>query len=484
MTGFSWYQFFESYQWFVFCYCCTIYSIYAFLALASYVSITRNIYVNTLRDELLLLQSYYAPGISIVAGAYNESLTIISNVRSLLSMNYARYEIVIVNDGSTDDTLEKLIREFSLEEVDFAYNEAITTQPVKRFFKSANPAYARLLVLDKVNGKCKADAINAGINAASFGYFLNTDVDCILSKDTLKFLIQPFLDDRKRVIAAGATLRMANSCVVDGSELVKVRAPREFFPLFQEIEYIRAFVLGKMGWNLVNAVNNVSGGLGMFDKEIVIKAGGYNPQSFGEDIDIIIRMCRYMIRNKLDYAVRYVPQTLCWTEGPHTLRTFRTQRIRWARGLYQIFSTYYTILFNPKYKRLGLIVFPYNFIFELLAPIIEALGIVCYVYLIALQIIHWQYAIVLLLFVYSYSVMITIIAIVWDQLVFKQYHNWRDVIRLCLMTFFEPFVYHPLVMIFAITGYVKQFLGMRHNWGNMQRKGFGNMNVENEKIPG
>lgn len=472
MHNFTWYHFFESYQWFVFCYCVTIYSIYAMLAVFSYISITRNIYVNRLRDDLLLIKSYYVPGISIIAGAYNESATIIANVRSLLSMHYAKYEIVIVNDGSKDDTLEKLLREFDMQPIDFAYNKLVPCQPVRGFYKSQNPAYSRLLVVDKVNGGSKADAINAGINAAAYDYFLNTDVDCILDKDTLKYLIQPFLDEKKRVIATGATLRMANSCIVESNEMVKIRAPRAFFPLFQEIEYIRAFVLGKMGWNFVNAVPNVSGGLGMFDKEIVIAAGGYDPASYGEDMDMIVRMCRYMIQTKQKYAVRYVPQSLCWTEGPETLETFKNQRVRWARGLYQIFSNYFGTMFNPKYKRLGLIVFPYNFMFEFLAPIVEALGIICYVYLISQNIIQWQYAIVLLLFVYSYSVFITILSIIWDQFVFRQYHDWRDVIRLCFMALLEPIVYHPMVMIFAITGYVKQFFGMSHAWGNMKRKGF------------
>jgi cellulose synthase/poly-beta-1,6-N-acetylglucosamine synthase-like glycosyltransferase len=464
-------HFFESYQNVVFVYCCAIYAIYSMLTLFSYLSILSNTRRANIRQKLLLIQSPLSPGISIITGAFNEEVTIISNVRSLLTMNYPVFEVIIVNDGSTDKTLEKLINEFSLVEVDFAYHYFIESQPVQRIFKSENPAFSNLLIIDKINGGSKADAINAGINASSYPYFLNTDVDCILDKDTLVQLIQPFMDDEKRVIATGATLRMVNSCVIDSSVLIKARVPRSILPLFQEIEYIRSFVLGKMGWNLVNSIPNVSGGLGMFDKEIVIKAGGYDAGSFGEDMDMLMRISKYMCETKQEYAVRSIPQSLCWTEGPDSLKIFKRQRVRWGRGLYQIFSTYYKLIFNPKYRTLGMIVLPYNFIFEFCAPVIEFLGVVCYIYLIVSHLINWPYALILLLFVYSFSVCITLLAIVWDQLVIRRY-GLKEVLRLCAFAFLEPFIYHPLVMIFALMGYANQALKIKSHWGHMERKGF------------
>lgn len=484
------------YEGFVFVYGCTMLFFYALLAMLSLRGILQYQRKNRNVDYTKMLQSPLTPGISIIAPAFNEGVTIISNVRSLLTLNYPKFEVVIVNDGSTDDTLQKLTDEFELVQVEFAYNERIKSQPVKRVFKSTNSAYDKLIVIDKVNGKSKADASNAGINAAAYDYFLCTDVDCIIEKDTLLRMIKPFMDeehakikeigepcpecgyvhiveDNIRVIATGATLRLVNSCDVDEGVLVRVRPPRQLIPRFQEMEYIRAYVLGKMGWSMINCVPNVSGGLGLFDKEIAIKAGGYDSKSFAEDMDIITRMCSYMLDNKLKYAIRYIPTSQCWTEGPPNMKVFSRQRTRWGRGLAEIMTIHRKVIFNPRYKQLGLVVLPYNLFFEFLAPIIEFTGVLYYIYLIITAQINWDYAIVLLIFVYLYSVMITTMALWWDQITYRYYKTWREVVGLGMMAFIEPLIYHPLIVWFALKGYYNFITGRKHTWGNMQRQGFG-----------
>ena len=239
------------------------------------------------------------------------------------------------------------------------------------------------------------------------------------------------------------------------------------------MEYIRAYVLGKMGWSMMNSVPNVSGGLGLFDKEVAIKAGGYDHASFAEDMDIVTRMCAYMIDNKLKYAIRYIPTTQCWTEGPPNMKIFSRQRTRWGRGLAEIITIHRKIIFNPRYKKLGLVVLPYNLFFEFLAPVIEFTGILYYIYLIITHQVNWPYAIILLLFVYLFSVMISTLAICWDQLTYGYYKTWREVISLSLMAFFEPLIYHPLIVFFALRGYWFFLTGKKSSWGNMQRQGFG-----------
>lgn len=456
----------------IFFYCVALFLIYFVLTVLSRLVIHRNKFFARYRNETTILSSPIAPGISVIAPAFNESLNVISNIRSLLTLEYPLFEVIIVNDGSTDDTLEVLIQEFSLTKVDYAYNEILETQPVRGIYRSTEKVYNKLTIVDKINGKCKADAVNAGLNVAHHPYFLNTDVDCILDNKTLVKLIRPILEEMKPVIAVGAGLRIANSCEIDSGMMTMVKVPTALLPRFQELEYIRSFIMGKLGWSYINAVPNVSGGLGLFNKEVAIQAGGYDSKSFAEDMDIVVRMVKNRLEEKEEYAVRYIPETLCWTEAPESLSVFVRQRVRWSRGLWQIFATHFKVLFNPKYKRLGLIVFPYNFFFELLAPIIEVLGIIFYICIIILGLVNWQTAIILLIFVYVYLVFISIVAVLWDQFVFKQYKNWKVVFNLTLMAFIEPLIYHPIVLFSCLKGYLYQLVGRKHSWGNMKRKGF------------
>lgn len=453
------------------CYCLLLLIVYVLLFRMSSISIRKNIRTRNSRSVQTLMESEIAPGVSIVAPAYNESVTIVNNVRSLMTLFYSRYEVVIVNDGSKDDTLEKLIHEFDLVKIDFLVDYLVPCQEIKAIYKSRDISHKRLTVIDKINGGSKADAVNAGINVASFPYILNTDVDCVLANDTLVQLMEAVLDSKERVIAVGATLRMSNSSYVDAGMLVEAALPKAILARFQEMEYIRSYLLGKMGWNYLNCIPNVSGGLGLFDKEILIAAGGYDSHSLGEDMEMVTRMCMVMCDNHQKYTIKYIPQTLCWTEGPDSLKMLTRQRIRWARGLMQIMRTHRKAFFNPKYRQFGLIVFPYNAIFEFFAPIMEILGIVFYIYLIATNGINWPMAILLLIFVYMFSVFLTSFSILLDNYVYKYYKRRQDIIRLCLTAFIEPFVYHPIIVYSSMKGYIQELFGKKHAWGEMKRKG-------------
>ncbi|WP_100611003.1 glycosyltransferase family 2 protein [Confluentibacter lentus] len=422
-----------------------------------------------------ILSSKMSPSITIIAPAYNESLNIVENVRSLLSNHYVNYNVVIVNDGSKDDSLERLIKAYDLEKVHYIVNEKITTKPLREgIFKSKNPAFEKLMVVDKENGG-KADALNMGLNISTSKYVACIDVDCLLLEDALQKMIKPFLEvTDSKVIAAGGVIRIANSCEIRGGKLIDVNLPKNLLVQSQILEYLRAFLLGRMAWSRLNGLLVISGAFGIFDKEIAIAVGGYDTNTVGEDMEIIVRMRRYMEEKGEKYKVSYIPDPLCWTEAPDTYKVFISQRNRWTRGTIETLRKHRKIGFNPKYGWFGLVSYPYWLIFERLAPIFEAIGLVYFMILIVLQEVRWDFAISFFLLAYLFSVVFSIVALYSEELTFHQYKKKGTGFKLVLLSAIEPFLLHPFVLYAAIRGNYDYYFNKKKKWGNMVRKGLVN----------
>lgn len=470
-------DFIHIYEWFIAVYASIYVIFYLVFAFLSYYAIRKYVLMKHYINEEILLKSNEVIGVSIVAPAFNEGTTIVYNVKSLLSLSYPKFEVIIINDGSSDDTLEKLINEFDLVKVPFFYQEHIQTAPVKGHYKSKNPVYSKLLVVDKENRKSKADASNAGINSSQYPLFICTDVDCILKPTTILKLVKPFIQSKIKVIASGAAIRSSNSCEVNEGFLLKVHFPKQWYPMFQELEYVRAFLFGRMAWSQLNSLILVSGGLGMFDKEVAIEAGGYKHTSLGEDLELVIRMRKVMYDKKKKFKITYIPESLCWTEVPPDLKILMRQRIRWARGLIQTLMIHRKMFFNPKYGRTSFFSLPYFFLFEFLAPIIEAFGMILIVTSLFFSIfyfefINYDFLLWTMLFVYLFYINITIISILLDELLYKSYANVREVLKLIGMALIEPLLYHPVVLVASIKGYWQFFTKKEATWGVMVRKGF------------
>lgn len=418
----------------------------------------------------MVQSSPFVPGISVVAPAYNEEKTIVDNVRSLLKMDYPNFDVCIVNDGSKDRTLELLIETFEMVEVPFEYVEHVHSAPFKRLFKSINPAYARLMVVDKVNGGTKADAVNAGLNVISNPYFINTDVDCILSRDAMYQCIFPVIQNR-HIIAVSGTMSMSNGASMSNGEIVDLRPSSRPIPLFQDLEYKRSFLVGKMGWTRINAMNNVSGGYGLFSTEVVVNAGGYSSTSFAEDMDMLTRMIAYCCDFNRPYRVVQIPHNCCWTEGPSNIKMLYRQRTRWGRGLIQLMWEHRRLLFNRKYKRLGLISMPYTFLFEFLAPIIETVGLGMTVYLAFTGGISWFSFFVTFLAIYAFSYMLSTFVVFYDYILGSSYTSRMSYLKLLLAAAFEPIIYHPLIVISSLVGYFRYITRQKAVWVSMERTG-------------
>jgi len=453
-----------------------IYSIFIFLtfvvlAIFSAFALVRYLRKNSYIDYSAILSSPIAPSVSLIAPAYNEGKTIIANIRSLLSIHYSNFEVIIVNDGSVDDSLEKIIKEYNLELVDFAFNPNISTKNVKGIYKSANKAFSKLVVIDKENGG-KADALNTGINLSTKKYIAAIDVDSVLEQDALLKMIKPFLEEEKsRVIATGGVIRIANSCKVEDGRIVEVNLPKQLIPRIQVLEYTRAFLMGRMAWSRLNGLLLISGAFGLFDREIVVKCGGYNPNTVGEDMELVVRMRRYMHERKEKYRVVYIPDPLCWTEVPSDLKTLGRQRNRWTRGTMDTLWFHKKMLFNPRYGILGMYSYPYWLFFEWLAPIIETIGIFYFFLIIALGNPNWSFFLSLILFVYFFAVTFSLWAILFEELSYRRYKKSNEMIKIIITAFLEPVFYHPLTVWFSLRGNY-HYLIRKRGWGKMERKGF------------
>ncbi|SDS18818.1 hypothetical protein SAMN04487764_1652 [Gillisia sp. Hel1_33_143] len=458
-------------SWLFLLYGIIICSGYCFAAIFSFLEIRDYKRKNNFQAEFALLQSSSLPTISILAPAYNEEANVVENVRSLLTLNYPSYEIVIINDGSKDETLQRLIDTFKLELEEFLYHPFIPSKEVRGIYKSKNESFKNLTIIDKVNGG-KADALNTGINVCDNDIICCIDVDCILESDALLKLVKPFLNNSKKVIASGGIIRVANSCTIEDGRILEVKLPDTFLARAQIIEYFRAFLMGRMAWSRLDGLLLISGAFGMFDKETVIAVGGYNHETVGEDMELLVRMRKKMREDKVQYTVGFVPNPLCWTEVPQNWDVLHRQRNRWTRGTAETLMLHKKMLFNPKYGVLGLLSTPYWFFFEWLAPIIEFLGLV---YLILITIFttpnYWVYLIFFGV-VYTFAILFSITALFFEEFSFQQYKRPKYIIKLLGTILLEPLIYHPFVMWASVKGNWDLIHGKK-TWGAMARTGLG-----------
>ena len=468
-TDITW--FLDGYILLILGYAILIMSSYLILAYLSTKELRSYLKKNSFVDYSVLLTSEFAPKLSLIAPAYNEGLTIEENVKSLLSLNYNNYQVIVVNDGSKDNSMEILIKTYDLVLTEVEIHSKIETKKIKGIYKSRNAAYKKLIVVDKENGG-KADALNVGLNIAEYPYVVCIDVDCILDKDSLLKLAKPFLESQgKRIIATGGVVRIANQCVIKNGRLVEVNIPDRMLPRIQVLEYLRAFLLGRMAWGRLDGLLLISGAFGAFDKEVAILAGGYSTKTVGEDMELIVRMRRYMLENKLPYAVSYIPDPLCWTEAPEDFNIFKKQRSRWMRGTIETLGIHKRMFLNPKYKLLGMLSVPYWTLFEFLAPAIEFIGLIITLFFIIFGLLNWHFFFLLLLFVYSFAVFFSVIALYSEERTYHKYPKQIDFFKLLMAAFIEPLYFHPLTVYAALVGYKEKIMGTK-GWGEMTRKGF------------
>lgn len=407
------------------------------------------------------------PPVSVVVPAYNEELNIVSSIKSLLQLDYPRLEIIVIDDGSKDNTTQVIFDAFAMYGAPETVKRQIETRPVEAIYRSAK--HSNLRLVRKQNGG-KADALNVGINMSRFPLFCAVDADSILQRDSLDKLIKVFVDNPKTV-AAGGSVRVANGSEVHKGLLVRPIISNNFLARLQTIEYIRAFLFGRMGWSPLNGVLIISGAFGVFRKNAVVECGGYNPNTVGEDMELILRLHRLCQQKQQPYHIDFVPDPVCWTEAPEDLKTLRNQRIRWQRGLWESLTSNIKIALTNKPNVAGWLTFPFMLIFEAIGPIIELIAyiVTAIFYLSGAIDANLMAAFIIVAFVFG--IFISTLSLLLEELSFHVYRSRLTVFRLLLCAIVENIGYRQMNSWWRMIGTWRWLRGQKHNWGEMRRTG-------------
>lgn len=443
-------------------------SVYLFQLLISMVVVYRRRRAAPFAGLDDLFESPLTPAISIIVPAYNEAANIVQSVRSLLNLRYPRYQVVVCNDGSKDETLAILIREFALRRLDSAAPQPIATKPVRGVYIST--VEPNLTVVDKANGG-RSDALNAALNHARGPLYCCVDADSILVPDALLKVVRPFVERPELTVAVGGTIGVANGVRIERGSVIDIRLPRNPLARFQIIEYLRAFIGGRTAWSHLNSLMIVSGAFGLFRRDLAIELGGYRTDTVGEDAELTTHIHQYMREHGRPYRIEFVEDTCCWTEAPESLKILSSQRRRWHRGCFEFLAMRRGLL-NPRNGTPAWLGYPYFLVVEFLGPLVEASGYVVLTASIATGLIDLRYALLLSLVVVCFGVLVTLGTLLLDEFSFSHYTRWGDILTLFLFCLFEQFGYRQLTVFWRLQGMWDLMRGAS-GWGVMERKGLG-----------
>jgi len=425
-------------------------------------------FIKIIRADNTLFSGYTKP-VSLLVPAYNEVETIVENIQSLLDLDYPQFEVVVVNDGSKDETLQQVIEHFDLRRISFEVNKGVPCAEIRGIYSSFERP--EIVVVDKVNGG-KADALNAGINVSRYPLFCAVDADSVIEKDALFRLVKPFLK-YSNTIAVGGIVRIANGCDIQRGIVKETGIPKKLIEKFQIVEYLRAFLTSRVGWQRINALLIISGAFGLFSKSAVKEVGGYKI-TIGEDMELTVRMHEYFRRLKKDYRIDFTSDAVCWTQAPDRLKDLKVQRVRWHRGLADALLKHKKMLFNPRYGAVGMLAMPYFFFIELLGPVIEIIG-----YLVLAIAFYQGFSslnmIYIFLMAYSFGIFFSFSGIFLEELAYSRYNSIREVMVLFGVSLIEQFVYRQLTVYWRVIAFFNYKKGSK-NWGSIQRKEFKQQN--------
>ncbi len=437
-----------------------------FLFLSVVVGAT-TLYKRKMQDRMMnkFTENYFVP-ITIVTPAYNEEVTVVQTVKSLLTLDYKLYEIIVVDDGSKDSTSQQLIDAYNMHPVRRPLHRSIDCQPVEFIYESHEQKVPLTLIRKKNGGK--ADALNMGINAAQYPYFICMDADSVLQYDSLEKLVVPVLEE-ENVVAVGGTVRPSNDVELSDGKVVKYRLPKNILACMQLLEYDRSFLASRILFDRFNGSLIISGAFGMFKKETVIAAGGYDHGTMGEDMELVVKLHSYCLTNKIPYSIKYATDAVCWTQVPEKLGDLKKQRKRWHLGLFQTMWKHKKMMANPKYGAVGFISYMYFLLYELLSPFIEVFGVFTMIAAYCIDLLNLPFMLLFMLIYASYNSILTLTAFFSRIQTIDLTVKPKDCLKAIMLCFFEVTTLRfimAFVRLTAFKGYKKKKL----DWGRIERK--------------
>ena len=419
-------------------------------------------------DYQQILRSNMTLPITLIVPAHNEEKTIVDTVRSLQMLNYPEFEIIVVNDGSRDETLNRMLGAYELRRVDRVYKRSLPTRNVRGLY--ASPLVPNLTVVDKEGGG-KSDALNCGINLSKYPLFCSMDADSVIEDDALLKAVKPFMEWPDETVAVGGIVRCANGCTITDGRVTQIALPKRFLPIFQVVEYLRAFLSGRLGWSALKGLLLISGAFGVYRKSAVVEVGGYDSNTDTEDLELVMALHQVNRAKGRPYRIVFVPDPVCWTEVPGNWRMLRRQRNRWHRGMLQSLSRHRKMLFNPRYGVIGMVVCPYFLIFETMGPFVETLGYISVPLAWALGLLNTEFFVLFFLLAVAFGVFLSVAAILLEEISYRRYPTWEDLWKLLVCGILENFGFRQLLALFKIQAFWEYLRGLRR-WGMLERAGF------------
>jgi cellulose synthase/poly-beta-1,6-N-acetylglucosamine synthase-like glycosyltransferase len=408
--------------------------------------------------------------VSVVISAFNEEKMIVSTVLSVMQLKYSEFEVIVVNDGSIDDTLATLIKHFDMFAVEVIYKKTLQIKPVHAVYRSRT--YPNLLVIDKENGR-RADANNAGVEHARYPIICQIDADCVLEPDALLRMVRPFLNDRN-VVAVTGMIRPANGLLIDKGKIVEHGLPRNFLPLMQYVEYLRSFQWARSGLTRLGSNLCMSGAYTVIRKDIFLKVGGANVNAVVDDFELTVTVQRYIHEHPEEGPLKlvFVPDPGCYTEVPETWKALYSQRNFWQRAILQSMIWNRDMALNARYGMVGFFAYPFFFLFEALSAVVELLAYLSMP--IGLYLGLTTSTELLLFFVFSVGLgaFVSICAVLLQQRTRMRQNKTREIIRLLYAGVLEHFGYHQFHVLSRIAGIYDLLIRKRLVYGYRVRSGY------------